>query len=181
MLFFCSFNLMSKTSVPRWFTVNWSFILVWSRCSSLNLKDSLSCAPQAALQKGTSKSESDHLIGPFLFWNRTIWWFCRCVGVAAWQLSGLGYEQHPHPSPRPLPAFIFSSCPSLLSLCPNDPWIGFVCGSGLTSSGINISLVHRLHFIIYLSDTYLQLDGHVKSVVSSCQMNQPPANVIWLF
>lgn len=41
------------------------WLVVWFRCSSLNLKDSVPGAPQTALQNGTSKSESDHLIGSF--------------------------------------------------------------------------------------------------------------------
>ena len=39
--------------------------LVWWRCSSLNFKDSVSGAPQTALQKGTSESYLDHLSGLF--------------------------------------------------------------------------------------------------------------------
>lgn len=80
---------------------------------SLNFKDSVSSAPQTTLQKGQSKSELYHLIGPF---QSEIG---RSGGsVGAWQLSCLGCKQHPMSF-----TFLLLPLPSWLS-CSNDLWKG---------------------------------------------------------
>lgn len=92
---------------------SWLIIHSDDAALSLNFKDSVSSAPQTALQKGQSKSVLYHLIRPF---QSEIG---RSGGsVGAWQLSCLGYKQHTMSF-----TFLLLPLPSWLS-CSNDPWKG---------------------------------------------------------
>lgn len=97
--------------------------LVWWSCSSLNLEDSVSRAPQTALQKGTSKSESEHLIGLFHFEIRPSGGSVGSVGCSSMAAHWSGLQTAPPPPSVTSFQFLL---PSLFAYGSNDLLQGFM-------------------------------------------------------
>lgn len=130
--------LQAVSKRPSFFLwLKWWLNLIWLHCFSLNLKDGVPGAPPTALQKGTSKSELDHLNGLFQLE----------MGPSGGS-GGVWVSQHDTYLICPTNNTHSSLCPPsqlfIFSSCSPDSLGTHKYGFGFVSSGFNICLLKVL-------------------------------------